>query len=308
MSAAVAQQASVATLPVAEDVVYLSHSSSTMMEKCAAAYAYRYRDRLQSQAESMNLGFGKAFDQAVSGFLVGDVYGHDVDAVSVFTQTYAEWTSQCVVEISTRWKGQDAIIETGQLLVTRFVEWWRDSGFSVMLDPEGKPIIQRELRVRLPRNVIYTAILDLMVMTPEGQVAVVDVKTPSADCPEGFPITSGQLTGQQLVVEAHAGELGIDRVEKLGFLNAIKRPVPTTKRGEGPTIAPVHLVDARTPEQVEEYIQSRLWVADDIRRKRFAKRSLDAYNTPCTLCEFRQLCTTGSREGLIVRPPRKRRP
>lgn len=307
MSAA-APQTSVTTLPVAEDVVYLSHSSSTLMEKCPAAYAYRYRDRLQSQAESVNLGFGKAFDEAVSAFLVGDVYGHDVDVVSAFTDTYTAWASQCVVEMSTRWKGQDAIIETGQLLIARFVEWWKESGFSVMLDPEGKPIIQRELRVRLPRNVVYTAILDLMVMTPEGQVGIVDVKTPSADCPEGFAIASGQLTGQQLVVEAHAEELGIERVEKLGFLNAIKRPVPTSKRGEGPTIAPVQLVDARTPVQIEEYIQSRLWVADDIRRKRFAKRSLDAYNSPCTLCEFKNFCLSGVRDGLIVRPPRKRQP
>lgn len=306
MSAATAPQTSVTTLPVAEDVVYLSHSSSTLMEKCPAAYAYRYRDRLQSQAESVNLGFGRAFDEAVSAFLVGDVYGHDVDVVSAFTETYTTWASEHVVEISTRWKGQEAIVETGQLLITRFVEWWKGSGFSVMLDREGKPIIQRELRVKLPRNVVYTAILDLMVMTPEGQVGIMDVKTPSADCPEGFAISSGQLTGQQLVVEAHAEELGIERVEKLGFLNAIKRPVPTSKRGEGPVIAPVQLVDARTPEQIEEYIQSRLWVADDIRRKRFAKRSLDAYNSPCTLCEFKKFCLTGDRDGLIVRPPRKR--
>lgn len=308
MSAATAQQASVTTLPVAEDVVYLSHSSSTMMEKCAAAYAYRYRDRLQSQAESVNLGFGKAFDEAASAFLVGDVYGHDVDAVTVFNETYTAWASQRVVEMSTVWKSQEAIIETGQLLIERFVAWWKESGYSIMLDPAGKPIIQRELRVRLPRNVIYTAILDLMVMTPEGQVGILDVKTPSTNCPDGFAELSGQLTGQQLVVEAHAGELGIERVEKLGFLNAIKRPVPTTKRGEGPVIAPVHLSNARTAAQIEEYIQSRLWIADDIRRKRFAKRSLDAYNSPCTLCEFRQHCMTGSREGLIVRPPRQRRP
>lgn len=309
MTTAVVSQASVASVrpPVsAEFDVYLSHSSSTLMEKCGAAYAYRYRDRLDSVTSSVNLGFGLAFDQAVSAFVIADLYGLSVDVNAVFVNAYKEWAATRVVDFSTRWKGHDDILATGELLLSRFVDWWKASGYKVMLDLQGMPLVQRELRVRLPRNVIYTSILDLVVMTPDGEVVILDVKTPSQDSTELFALNSGQLTGQQLVLDAHKESLGIASIDKVGFLNAVKRPVPQKKDAEGPVVAPVHLVPARTPEQVEEYVQSRLWIADDIRRKRFAKRSLDSYCTPCTMCDYHLLCSKQIRDGLHVRPPRPR--
>jgi hypothetical protein len=173
-----------------------------------------------------------------------------------------------------------------------------------MFDTNNQPIVQRKLRVRLPNNVVYTAILDLMVLNPEHEVTLLDVKTPATDCSEVFVRNSGQLTGQQLVVEAHKELLGIERVEKLGFLNAVKRPKPKRKHAEGPIVVEPTLVPARLEDEIQAYIQSQLWVADDIRRERFGKRSLNSYDSPCGMCDMRLLCSTKDPSGIRVRPRR----
>ena len=311
MSVAVALKspppAGVITLDEPATTVYLSHSSSTLMENCPFAWDLRYNKRLESTTSSVNLGFGGAFDSAATAFVVGHAFGHSLDAVTIFREHYLKWASEHVVDYSSRWKGQQAVVDAGCLLTERFQEWWVASGYAVMLDLSGAPIVQRELRVRLPNNVVYTSILDLLVMTPDGYIADLDIKTPATASTPLFARNSGQLTGQQLCIQAHSEQLGLPSLDKLGFLEAVKRPVPKKKDAEGPVILEPHLVDIRTQAEVDAYVQSRVWIADDIRRKRFCKRPMDAYNSPCGMCSFATLCTEGSMEGLRVRPPRPRR-
>lgn len=282
----------------------LSHSASTLMQRCGKAYEYRHRYRLESQATSVNLGFGSAFDSAVMAYVVGQAFGREVDPKTVFLKEYNTFAGSHEVEYSTKWEGKDAVLEAGTMLAERFVDWWGGSGYTLMIDPNGAPIVQRKLSVMIGPNVQYSAILDMMVLTPSAEVALLDLKTPSVDCPEVFTQTSGQLTGQQLVVNAHRHSLGIEGVDKVGFLNAVKRPVPKTTRGEGPVVRDPHLALARSDEDVAEYVQGQLWVAEDIRKQRFAKRSMDAFNTPCGMCEYAQLCITGDRSKLQVRNSR----
>lgn len=125
MSLAIADSsASMAALDIEKPlpIVNLSHSASTLMEKCGKAYEYRYRHRLESQVTSVNLGFGLAFDTAVTGHVVADAYGVRYDARATFKREFSAWASCREVDYSSKWSGKDSVLEGGDLLIQRFVD------------------------------------------------------------------------------------------------------------------------------------------------------------------------------------------
>jgi len=296
---------------------YLSHSAAGLYQTCPRKYQHRYKDRLASAETSINLGFGKAIDEGTSAYIVGHALGQYINPIPVFEQSFEEFCNTSIVAYSTKFQNKDECLAVGRLLLQRFVEKWTKLGWIALLDPDGKPMVQIELRVSLPTNLVFTAIIDVIVLTPEGKVLIVDVKTPSQAADFRFAQLSDQLTGYQLVVETHKARLGIDHLDGLAFLELVKRPIPKTPkkksgapgkaRGMGPEVLDPHECAPRPKEKLEEFVQSRVWIAEDIRRERFPTRSLDAYSSPCDdTCEFVRVCTNGSREGLIVRPPRAR--
>lgn len=283
--------------------VFLSHSAASVYQSCPRKYQHRYKDRLASAETSINLGFGSAIDEGTSAFMAGHALGQAIDPVSVFETAFDRFCATNIVAYSTKFEDKDAVMAMGRVLLERFMSKWRELQYVALLDPDGKPLVQVELRITLPTNVVFTAILDVIVMTPDGRVLIVDVKTPSQPSNHDFMLLSDQLTGYQLAVQTHKERLGIDHVDGLAFLELVKRPIPKTRRGAGPeALTPVEM-PVRAQEQLEEFVQSRVWMAEDIRRGRFPARSLDAYSTSCDECEFARLCTTASRDGLIVRPP-----
>jgi len=289
--------------------VYLSHSSGTLYEVCPRKHYNRYKLRLQSRETSVNLGFGNAIDEGASAFIVGHALGRDVDPVPIFEAAYEKFCESNIVAYSTKFESKEDIMAVGRLLLQKFVQKWLDTGYVAMLDPQGVPLVQVELKVNLPGSVIFTAILDVIVMTPDGRVVVVDIKTPSQASSHQFHTLSNQLTGYQLSVDVHKERLGIDHIDGVAFMELVKRPIPKQKnRGVGPEVLSPVEHPVRPLEEVEEFVQTRVWIAEDIRRGRFPKRPLDAYNTPCgDMCEFTRFCTTKSKEGLVVRPPSNRR-
>ncbi len=283
--------------------VYLSHSASTRYEVCPEQYRLMYQERWTAEATSLNFGYGGAADEAMSAFIVAHALGHgdEVDMPAIFEAYFRQFDEEHAVAYNSRFPDMDAVLASGKLLVARYKEDYLKRGYVAALDPEGKPIVQRKLRVKLPGNVYYTAILDTILITPQFEVVIVDNKTASNEAPEDFHETAGQLTGQQLVVEAHKEELGIDHIDGLMFYQAIKKAVPKSSRGTGPVMAEPHQVRPRTKEELDAYVESRLWIAEDIRRGRFPKRPLDAYNSPCAMCDFASLCIYGQTEGLKKR-------
>ena len=293
--------------------VYLSHSSSTLYEVCPHKYKERYKERLESTVTGVSLGYGSAYDEATCAFIVAHALGHEnqLDPVAIFEEKFEEFARTNTVGYSTTFNSKEACVASGKVLVEKFIESWLGHGYTAALDPEGKPIVQRELRVKLAPNVFYTAIIDVLMMTRDCEMLLSDIKTAAQASDGSFHLNAGQLTGQQSVVEAHRDALGIDGVDGLCFYQGLKKSIPKLAkggkagRGTGPVVLDPMVCPPRTEAEVQAYVESRLWIAEDIRRGRFPKRPLDAYNTPCSdLCDYRQRCIHGDSTGLRVRASR----
>jgi hypothetical protein len=251
-------------------------------------YKLRYVDRLERKIKTANLGFGDAIHQGASAVLTAQSFGLEADALPVFDGAWKDFVAQ-PVEYSSIWS-EEKFAQTGRALLEKFVEDWRTRGWTPVVDPDGNPIIEREFKVLLPGNITYIAIIDAVVRTADGKIIILDFKTPGSASMEGFASLSDQLLGYQVVINAHKATLGIERIDGLLFYELIKRPPSKSGRGEGPTLHVDEPVPPRSDTDVAEWIQELQFVADDIRRGRFSKRPMDAYNTPCELCDFKNRC------------------
>lgn len=284
--------------------IYLSHSAREMYTTCGRKYKFAHVDRLESDTSDANLGFGGAVHRSCEVFLIHQSTGEFIaDPIEEFHRRWNEFNDTHVVTFSSRWD-RERMTEAGVVLIQKFMDDWIRNGLMVVLDVHGKPVLERRLRVELPDDVIYTAVLDVLALTPDGRVIVIDIKTPGVKGFEGFTALSEQLLGQQVVVDAHAEELGVDRVDGRLFYNLYKVPVSKTGRGEGPHVLPLQIVGRASDEDIADWISETIAIADDIRNGRFPKRPGDSFNTPCSMCTaFYGLCTTGDKTGLRKKKP-----
>jgi len=285
-----------------QKTIYLSHSSRTLYEVCPRKYRHRYVDRLMEEATSVNLVYGTAVDEATGAFMAAHALGRIIDPVPIFERTFDEEAATKAVRYSTKFDSRDTCVTSGKRLVELFVQKWLDLGYTAILDPEGKPLVQVEIRYRIEGAVEVTGFIDVIARDRSGRVLLLDVKTPSAASGETFTAKSMQLTNYQVGVEADPDRFGIDRIDGLGFFELIKRPV--TPRGAGPEVLDPVIQAPRTREALDEYVEEMRFIADDIRKKRFPCRPLDAYNSPCgEMCEFSRLCAFGDATGLVEKKP-----
>lgn len=295
--------------PVGVKPLYLSHSAVACYQRCPPEYRFKYIDRLESEQTSMNLGYGIAVDKGASAFMAGHAVGVVVDPIPIFEASYEKFCETNLVEYPTQWDGKDAAMASGRLLLERFVEKWIELGWTAALDPDGQPMVQLRMKASMPGNIIYTAVIDVVVLTPDGRILVVDLKTPATASTVDFAMISDQLTGYQLMIETHKEALGIDHVDGLAFFDLVKKPIPKTARGAGPMPMDPQIVQPRSKRWLEEFVQSIVWTAEDIRRERFPVQSLDSYNSPYNISkEYLNLLLTGDTTGLKIREKRKYKP
>ncbi len=166
-----------------------------------------------------------------------------------------------------------------------------------LLDEEGKPVLETRLEAMLSPTVKLSGTLDLLGLTLEGEVVVLDFKTASSPAPESFAKMSDQLGLYQILVDVNAAALGINQVDRLGFMELIKRKVPNGKgRGKGPEVMPPVLAPQ---SDVTEFVRKARWVAANIEAGYFFPNPRMAWNSPCGLCDYKRLCYDGTTEGLI---------
>lgn len=268
--------------------IKLSHSRKQCMLTCGKKYQYQYIQRLESETKSANLGYGSAIHTAISAYLTAKAFGADIDPVPIFEREWGEF-AQGDVSYSSIWDEQK-LLETGRKSLQVFMEDWATRGWTVVLDPNGLPVLERTLEAVLPNGITYTVVLDAMVRDSNDKVIIVDFKTPAQQSMDAFAGLSDQLIGYQVTVEANKAELGIKQVDGLAFYELLKRAVPKTTRGEGPKIHVNEPRMSRTQEDVDDFIRELGFVMQDIQNKRFAKRPMDGFNTPCSMCDFVKLC------------------
>lgn len=262
-------------------------------EDCPRKYFFQYVKGIRTQVTSANLVYGTAFHAAVEAYIKDG----NKDSEAVYQSVWDKQVSEFEVEFSSTWEPEE-MLASGLMLARRFGEFWEESGLMALRDIHG-PIVERRFQAEIAPGISLSTRLDLVAITPQADIIILDWKTPSTvtDSSEWY---SDQLTCQQVVFEANAERVGVDQVDGLAFGNAVKRKVPKTGKGKGPTIEPLHILPARSEEDKREYIQKVIWIDEDIRRGRFPRRGRMAHNTPCTQCEYRKLCFDGDFEGLVA--------
>lgn len=282
--------------------ITMSHSRKQCMTTCGQKYKLAYIDRLETDARSANLGFGGAIHTAIAAYLTAQAFGAIIDPKEVFDREWGEFTTGDV-SYSSVWD-EEKLTATGHRSLEVFLEDWALRGWTPVMDINGLPVIERQLEVRLHNGVKYLVIIDAIVRDQQGKVIVLDFKTPAAASPVGFSGLSDQLMGAQVAAEAHKDVLGIEQVDGLVFYELLKKSIPKTARGEGPKAHVETPTLPRSQDDINDWISELGFLVSDIQQKRFAKRPMDSFNTPCQLCDFLKKCTFGSDPALRKKPDR----
>jgi hypothetical protein len=276
----------------------LSPTSVLKYECCPRQYYLDEVLGIRPLHKAANLVFGGVVHGVVEAWLRGWLQGRVPDAGALFEAAWQAARAAGGIDYSTT-QSPDSLTATGRALVEQFAAAWPGFGLLPALDGDGEPLLERKLEVRLAPGVVFVGKPDIVTLDGDGAPGCLDFKTPSSPTDPGWLTGADQLTGYQLLLDAHAERLGIPPVARLGLLELVKRKVPT-KNGKGPEVCPPVTVARRAPDELVAYAQKVRWAAEDIDRGRFPKRSLMAHNSPCGLCAFRGLCQDGDTEGLTI--------
>lgn len=274
----------------------LSANKIITADTCARMMYYRYILGIKSSVKAANLAFGSAVDEACMTYLLAISIGHRVpDLESVF---FDKWESETDGEVSySSTQTPKKLVDMGKKMVSSFAEAWEKSGLMVLIMPDGSPALQLKLSHKFSDSLGLMGYLDLLAMNDDGEIIVIDLKTAAATYGELFLWQSDQLTTYQVLVDANRQYLGIDKVDKLGFMCMLKRVTPIV---EQPKIIP-----ARTSSDIAEFHQKCKNLERNFSQGCFDKASRHAFNNPCEMCDYKQLCTFGDTEGLIIPDDKK---
>ncbi|MFO1432571.1 MAG: PD-(D/E)XK nuclease family protein [Candidatus Competibacteraceae bacterium] len=264
-------------------------------DDCPRSYWYQYVQGIQPAAASANLVFGTAVHDACTGWLKAHAEGRAFDPVAAFLTTWEQATTTRTIAYTSK-LGPDDLQAMGEALVRQFPAAWKATGLVPLIGADGQPLIETRFETAIAPGLMLSGSPDVVAMDAEGNIVIPDLKTASQVATDGFISVADQLTSYQVLIEAHAEMLGIERVHTLGFLEFLKRK-PNGRTG--PTIQPLALAPARPALALAEFRQKLVWIADDLARNRFPKHPRMAWNSPCGFCDYAGLCQRGDWEGLI---------
>jgi len=90
-------------------------------------------------------------------------------------------------------------MDNGPGMVQNWIDWRAANGWAIWETPEGNPAIELELNIVLPGDIPVKMFLDRVMVTPTGQLAVVDIKSGRT------PDTAEQLGLYATAMELHFG-------------------------------------------------------------------------------------------------------
>ena len=276
----------------------LSPTAVLKYETCPQQYYLDEVVRVRPVHKAANLVFGGVVHQVIETWLRGWLHGPAPDAGALFDTAWQTARDAGGIDYSTT-QSPEGLTATGRALATGFAVAWPGFGLLPALDGAGEPVLERKLELQITPGLVFVGKPDLVVLDGDGALGCLDLKTPSSPTDPAWLTGADQLTGYQLLLDAHAERLALPPVARLGLLEPVKRKV-ATKNGKGPEVCPPVTAPRRAPEALAAYTQKILWVAEDIDRGRFPKRSLMAHNSPCGLCAFRGWCQDGDPEGLVL--------
>lgn len=274
---------------------WISLSKLDRYRTCRRNAWYHYVVKARQPTTSANLVYGSAVHKAIEAHLV-----EGADPVDTFL---AEWDSaveNTAIQYSQA-MGPEALRACGQVVLRRFAEtFWPESGLTVAHDATGRPLVEVDLGASLGDNVTLWGKIDLLAFNQDGNLLILDFKTPASPCPAVFPMVADQLTDYQVLVEANEETLNVGPVDAMGYVELLKRAIPKTSRGTGPTVHLSALAPRRTPAQLNAWISKVKAEVRDMRAGRYPRDPGPAYRLACDGCEFAAHCIHGIEDGLIV--------
>ncbi len=281
----------------------ISHSGHEKYLTCPFSYYLHYKEGIKSAYESVNLAFGKVEHEVYAEYLMADHRGSSYDTGGAFKEKWKEVTETTTLQYTSGNFTPEDVTAVGYFFASEFPSAWEKTGLTVHEDAKGL-FIERSYKVKINGSDIHRGIIDLGADTPEGEFAIIDHKFVGAQSPHWFAQQSPQLKSYQIFVEESATDG--KKIDKLGFFENIKRKVPARKgQSLGPQICMPVLAPAHDQQTLLAHKQALNWSLENIKKGRFPKTPGSAFNTPCTLCEYRGYCYESNKEGLIF-PDEKR--
>lgn len=281
---------------------YVRPSMVLSWDDCHRKMFFQYKAGIKTETRAANTAFGTAIDIATKNMIESQVTGKEVDPAAVFRQAWAKVCQGHVMAYS-KTQSPEKMLTMGERFMMLLPSAWEETGLVPLMGSDGQLTLSRRIEARITPEIVITGELDLLGVTSDGETALVDLKTCAQETNTDFIRNSDQLTPYEILCDANRNLLGIERVEKIGLWEFVKRNVPkNVKRGKGPEILAPKLVEPRSQKQKAEYRQKVIWMVEDIERGRFSKCSRSPHNSPCTLCDYARYCTEGDTEGLVFPP------
>ena len=274
----------------------LSPNAILKFQTCPRQYYFHYVKRWRTLKTALALPFGRAVHKAVERWFIASHSGKDIVIEDEFERVFRRELLKITPKPDKRWD-VESLVATGRALCQKFPPAWAETGLMPVVDARG-PVVEREFRFEITPGVGILTYLDLLAMDTDGLIYLIDLKTPTSPGSAEFTLASDQLTTMQIGVDRYARELGIDQVDRLGFLELVKRKTGP-KAKVGPTIEPLQTVPRRSPQQIDDFLSTVRFVAHAVRRGDFPRFARQAYNTPCDMCDFAELCLRDDAHGLV---------
>lgn len=275
--------------------IYLSPSQVTAHDDCPRQHWYQSIRKVKVIAPAANLAFGTCIDVSVREYLHAIAMGlRAPDPVARFSELWGQARSESPLTYASTQTPLN-FEAMGVDLMKSFPGAWEQTGYHIVQDTDQRPLLNLRLQVSLGRRgdleVILTGVLDVVAYNADIQLGILDVKASASAHTAFFALSSDQLTAYQLLLNAHRKSLGLPAIEWLGFWDLLKRK---SARIEAPVNVP-----ARSQQDLGEFREKLFWIAEDIARGRFSKRSRKQHNTPCESCDFGRACHEDDHEGLL---------
>ncbi|ADC73354.1 hypothetical protein TK90_2870 (plasmid) [Thioalkalivibrio sp. K90mix] len=275
-------------------------TSALKYEDCPRKYYFSEVLKIRPLVQAANLAFGKVLHKTLTDWLEDWAYGQAYTGLGEqFKESWQVEVEKAPIEYSTT-LGPEQVPAVGGRLADQFEERWETFELDIVFDASGKPLVERRFEVDLGEGVVLSTQPDLVVIDKDGFAGPLDLKTAAQQTDEAFVEQADQLTAQEIAIEAHAEDLLLSGVDRVGFGEMLKKPIPRTKQGTGPQVLDPVFSPARSKEVKDAYRQKVIWISEDIERGRFPARSRMAYNSPCSLCDYRGLCKDGDATGLRI--------
>lgn len=276
--------------------LYLRISEILAFDKCPRSWYYQYQEKIKSDVTPANLVFGTTGHDIIEKIVRAQFEGKGpIDAADEFVSQWREATKKQIIAYNSVF-GPDDLEATGAKLISQFERDWPTLGLEPVVNENGEPVIEERLYTQIADGVFLTGKPDLLCMDEEGRVLLTDWKFVGNPSQDVFVHQSDQLTGYCLLARENADYLGIDKLDAVTFFEGVKRKVSGRKGPEWHQTPRT----SRTDRQIQELYDKIRWIAEDIAKQRFPKRSLAAYNSPCMMCDYSAYCTSGDTDGLIL--------